>query len=82
MEHLFRRHNYALFSEFKEFSFYFAKATTSFAKLSWSLTCLTVFCIRSLGHLLFVGPSLYKRHSPYESTIVEKSAPLHFPKSF
>jgi hypothetical protein len=82
MEQMFRRHHYAFFLEFKQFSFHFTKATTSFLKLSWEILRLTVFLLRSLGHLFFVGPSLYLWHSPTQSCPVERNTPVYFPRKF
>lgn len=82
MEQMFQRNFFAFFLEFKQFGFHFSKATTSFLKLNFELLCLLVFLLRCLGHLLFEGPSLNKRHSPTRSTPVEKNAPVCFPPRF
>ena len=79
---MFLRHFCVFFLEFKQFSFYFGKAVTSFAKLSFDLLCLGLFFIRSLGHLLFVGPALVKRDSPTHTTPVDRSSNAQFPRKF
>jgi hypothetical protein len=82
MEHVFRRHNYAFFLEFKHFSFHFAKTITSFLKLSFETSRLLVFLLKSLIHLLFVGPSLVKWHSPNHKTSVERNIHATYPPKF
>lgn len=82
MEQTFQQNFFAFFLEFKLFGFYFKKAVTSFLKVNFELLCLLVFLLKSLGHLLFVGPSLYKRHSPTHSTIVERSPMGNFHRLF
>lgn len=82
MEQMFHRHLFAFFLEFKQFSFYFSKAVTSFLKLSWDIVRLGVFVTRSLSHIVFVGPSLVIRHSPTQVIPVERNSFEHFPRKF
>ena len=82
MEQMFQRNCFVFFSEFRQFSFYFQKTTTSFLKLNWMLVRSCVFLLRSLGHLFFVGPSLYKWHSPYRKVRVEKTLHINQPRLF
>lgn len=82
MEQTFQRNFFALFLEFKQFSFFFTKTLKSFCKLNYELLCLLGFLINCLWHLFFEGPTLYKWHSPNHKTQVERSTPASFPKSF
>ena len=82
MEHAFRWHHYAFFLEFKHFSFHFAKTITSFLKLIFEVTRLTVILLKSLVHLLFVGPTLVKWHSPNHRVEVERSTQVSYPPKF
>lgn len=82
MEQLFQGYFFTFLLEFKEFSFYFSKATRSFLKLNWKLLTLLVFLLQSLGRLLFVGPVLYKWHSPNKLTLVERSTIMNFPRIY
>lgn len=82
MEQTFQRNLFSFFLEFKQFSLFFTKTIKSFLKLSFELICLIGVLINYLWHLFFVGPSLYKWHSPYQKSQVERCSPANFPKSF
>lgn len=82
MEHAFRWHRFAFFLEFKHFSFHLAKTVTSFLKLSFEVSRLLVFLLKSLIHLLFVGPSLVKWHSPNHKVSVERNIQASYPPKF
>lgn len=82
MEQMFHRHLFAFFLEFKQFGFYFSKAVTSFAKLSWDLLRLSVFLLQSMAHILFVGPSMIKWYSPNQMSPVDRNSFEHFPRKF
>jgi hypothetical protein len=79
MEQLFHGHFYVLISDLKELSFYFKKTFKSFLKLFRNLLVLILLIIRGLGHLLLVGPVLYKKQSPGYSTKVERNYTNRFP---
>ena len=80
MEQLFQSNRFAFFLEFKEFSYHFLRTSKSFAKLLWELSRLSVFILRSLGHLLFAAPSLYKWHSPTQTEMISRWTPVHPPR--
>ena len=82
MEQMFQWNRFAFFLELKQFTYHFARTSTSFGRMLWELARLSVFALRSLGHLLFAGPSLYKWHSPIHKEMVSRNAPVHFPRTY
>lgn len=79
MEQMFQRHRIVLFSEMREFNFYFQKAAKSFFKIVWVLSKMFSIMGQMIFHFVFGSGALYRQVSPGKRVMVDRPIVTHKP---